>query len=172
MGVFLSSGVDSASVANLAQKNSKTPVNTFTLAFEEQEYNEGIVAKRIADAIGTRHQEVVLTEQQFISQLEPALDSLDQPTFDGINSYYMSHAVRQAGLKVALIGTGGDELFGGYATFRELPALITMVETCEMDSQWDTSTAGKGGFIGDAAIQRFSPAADTLGQASGNDPTW
>ena len=60
MGVFLSGGVDSASVANLAQKNSKAPVNTFTLAFEEQEYNEGIVAKRIADAIGTRHQEVVL----------------------------------------------------------------------------------------------------------------
>ena len=60
VGVFLSAGVDSACVANLAQKNSKTPVNTFTLAFEEQEYNEGIVARRIAEAIGTRHQEVVL----------------------------------------------------------------------------------------------------------------
>ena len=124
VGVFLSGGVDFASVANLAQKNSKTPVNTFTLAFEEQEYNEGIVAKRIAAAVGTRHQEVVLSEQQFISQLEAALDSLDQPTFDGINSYYMSHAVRQAGLKVALVGTGGDELFGGYTSFRDLPALL------------------------------------------------
>jgi len=51
------------------------------------------------------------------------LESLDQPTFDGINSYYMSHAVREAGLKVALVGTGGDELFGGYATFRDLPPL-------------------------------------------------
>ncbi len=124
VGVFLSGGVDSASVANLAQKNSKIPINTFTLAFEEQEYNEGVLAKRIAEDIGTRHQEVVLTEHQFITQLEAALNSLDQPTFDGINSYYMSHAVRQAGLKVALVGTGGDELFGGYTTFRDLPALL------------------------------------------------
>lgn len=124
LAVFLSAGVDSASVANLAQKNSSRPVNTFTLAFEEQEYNEGIAARRVAEAIGTQHQEVMLTEQQFISQLEAALDSLDQPTFDGINSYYISHAVRQAGLKVALVGTGGDELFGGYSSFRELPELF------------------------------------------------
>ena len=110
-------------MANLAQKNSKAPVNTFTLAFEEQEYNEGVVAKRIAEAIGTQHQEVVLSEQQFISQLDAALDSLVSE-FEGINSYYMSHAVRQAGLKVALVGTGGDELFGGYTSFRDLPALI------------------------------------------------
>jgi asparagine synthase (glutamine-hydrolysing) len=67
---------------------------------------------------------LVLTEAHFISQLDAALDSLDQPTFDGLNSYYMSHAVRQAGFKVALVGSGGDELFGGYATFRDLPKLM------------------------------------------------
>ncbi len=103
---------------------SRSPVHTFTLAFEEPEYNEGISARRIAEAIGTRHQEVVLTEQRFIAQLEAALNSLDQPTFDGLNSYYMSQAVREAGFKVALVGTGGDELFGGYASFRDLPALL------------------------------------------------
>jgi asparagine synthase (glutamine-hydrolysing) len=124
LGVFLSGGVDSSAVANLAQKAARSPVHTFTLAFEEPEYNEGISARRIADAIGTRHQEVVLTEQRFIAQLEAALNSLDQPTFDGLNSYYMSQAVREAGFKVALVGTGGDELFGGYASFRDLPALL------------------------------------------------
>ena len=124
VGVFLSGGVDSAAVANLAHKTSRAPVHTFTLAFEEQEYNEAVVAKKIADAIGTRHQEIVLTEQHFISQLDAALDSLDQPTFDGLNSYYMSQAVRAAGYKVALVGTGGDELFGGYASFRDLPKLL------------------------------------------------
>src|SRR5262249_17502321 len=62
-----------------------------------------------------------LTEQHFVRGLETALDSLDQPTFDGLNSYYMSHAVREAGFTVALVGTGGDELFGGYASFRDLP---------------------------------------------------
>jgi asparagine synthase (glutamine-hydrolysing) len=124
LGVFLSGGVDSSAVANLAQQISRTPVETFTLAFEEQEYNEGDIARRIAEAIGTRHQEVVLTEQRFIAQLEAALDSLDQPTFDGLNSYYMSQSVREAGFKVALVGTGGDELFGGYTSFRDLPALL------------------------------------------------
>ena len=123
LAVFLSAGIDSATVANIANKNSQAPVHTFTLAFEETDYSEGVMAKRIAEAIGTQHQEVVLTEEQFIANLDAALDSLDQPTFDGLNSYYMSQAVQQAGFKVALAGTGGDELFGGYTSFRDLPAL-------------------------------------------------
>lgn len=123
LGVFLSGGVDSSVVANLAQKTSKNAVHTFTLAFEESAFNEAPIARRIAEAIGTRHQEMVLTEERFVSELEFALDSLDQPTFDGLNSYYMSRIVRDAGFKVALVGTGGDELFGGYPTFRELPIL-------------------------------------------------
>jgi len=126
VGVFLSAGVDSTTVANLAQKTSQAPIHTFTLAFEEKEYSEGAMARRIADAIGTRHQEVLLTEQQFITQLDAALDSLDQPSFDGLNSYYISQAVRQTGLKVALVGTGGDELFGGYTSFRDLPTLLRL----------------------------------------------
>jgi len=123
LGIFLSSGVDSSAVANLAQKANRAPIHTFTLAFEEPEYNEGPIARRIAEAIGTQHREVVLGEQQVVERLDEALDSLDQPTFDGLNSYYMSHAVRQAGFTVALVGTGGDELFGGYASFRDLPRL-------------------------------------------------
>jgi asparagine synthase (glutamine-hydrolysing) len=123
LAVFLSGGVDSSAVANLAQRAARTPIHTFTLAFEEQELNEGPVARRIADAIGTRHQEVVLTEGHFVDHLETALDSLDQPTFDALNSYYMSRAIRDAGFTVALVGTGGDELFGGYSSFRDLPLL-------------------------------------------------
>ena len=123
LGVFLSGGVDSSAVANLAQKANRGPIHTFTLAFEEPEYNEGPIARRIAEGIGTSHREVVLTERQVVSQLDKALDSLDQPTFDGLNSYYMSHAVREAGFTVALVGTGGDELFGGYTSFRDLPRL-------------------------------------------------
>jgi asparagine synthase (glutamine-hydrolysing) len=123
LGVFLSGGIDSSAVANLAQKSSVSPVHTFTLAFEEQEHNEGAFARQIAGAIGTQHRELVLTERHFMAGLEGALDSLDQPTFDGLNSYFMSQAVRDAGFKVALVGSGGDELFGGYTTFRDLPAL-------------------------------------------------
>jgi asparagine synthase (glutamine-hydrolysing) len=124
LGVFLSGGIDSSVVANLAQKAAGNRVSTFTLNFDEAEFSEGAIARRVAEAIGTQHQELVLTEARFMAQLDAALDSLDQPTFDGLNSYYMSHAVREAGFKVALVGSGGDELFGGYASFRDLPKLM------------------------------------------------
>jgi asparagine synthase (glutamine-hydrolysing) len=123
LAVFLSGGVDSSVVANLAQRATDRPVQTFTLAFEEDELNEGPAARRIAAAIGTQHHEVVLTEDRFLEDLEPALNSLDQPTFDGLNAYYLSRAIRAAGFTVALSGTGGDELFGGYTSYRDLPVL-------------------------------------------------
>ena len=123
LAVFLSGGVDSSVMANLAQRAAETPIHTFTLAFEENELNEGPIARQIAAAIGTQHHEVVLTEGHFVENLEAALDSLDQPTFDGLNAYYMSRAIRGAGFTVALSGTGGDELFGGYPSYRELPVL-------------------------------------------------
>lgn len=124
LGVFLSGGIDSSAIANLAQKTSGQQVHTFTLAFREAELNEATFARQIANAIGTEHREIVLTEADFIGNLERALDSLDQPSFDGLNSYYMSKAVRDAGFTVALVGTGGDELFGGYTSFRDLPRML------------------------------------------------
>jgi asparagine synthase (glutamine-hydrolysing) len=127
LAVFLSGGIDSTAMANLAQRANRAPVHTFTLAFEEQELNEGPIAQRIARAIGTQHREVLLTEGQFVSGLEAALDSLDQPTFDGLNAFYLSRAIREAGFTVALAGTGGDELFGGYPSFRDLPLLHRLV---------------------------------------------
>jgi asparagine synthase (glutamine-hydrolysing) len=123
LAVLLSSGVDSSAVANLAQRVAQDPIHTFTLAFEEYDLNEGPVARQIAAAIGTQHHEVVLTEPRFVENLEGALDSLDQPTFDGLNAYYISQAIRGAGFTVALSGTGGDELFGGYTSYRDLPVL-------------------------------------------------
>jgi asparagine synthase (glutamine-hydrolysing) len=123
LAVFLSGGVDSSAMANLAQRAAQSPIHTFTLAFEEQELNEGPIARRIAAAIGTQHHEVVLREGDFVENLDAALDCLDQPTFDGLNAYYMSRAIRAAGFTVALSGTGGDELFGGYTSYRDLPVL-------------------------------------------------
>jgi asparagine synthase (glutamine-hydrolysing) len=123
LGVFLSGGVDSSVVANLARRVGAGPVHTFTLAFEEEAFNEGPASRAIARAIGTDHREIVLTEQEFVRSLDRSLAALDQPTFDGLNSYYISRAVREAGVTVALLGTGGDELFGGYSTFQVLPRM-------------------------------------------------
>lgn len=123
LAVFLSGGVDSSVMANLARRAAGGPVHTFTLAFEEQELNEGPIARQVAEAIGTEHHEVLLREGDFVGSLDAALDSLDQPTFDGLNAYFMSRAIRAAGFTVALSGTGGDELFGGYTSYRDLPVL-------------------------------------------------
>lgn len=156
LGVFLSAGIDSTAVANLAQRVSGAPVRTFTLAFEEEELSEGPLAREIARAIGTEHQEVVLTESAFLKDLERAVDALDQPSFDGLNSYFMSRAVREAGLTVALVGTGGDELFGGYRTFRDLPTLLGLAQR----TRW----LPKGSKV---AAARLWTALTQLGAAAG-----
>ena len=127
LAVFLSAGVDSSAVANQAQHHSPAgPIDSFTLAFEDAELNEGEPARAIAAAIGTNHHEVLLTERSFLDALDAACDGLDQPSFDGINTFMMSRAIREAGIKVAMVGTGGDELFGGYRSFREVPRMLAM----------------------------------------------
>ncbi|XOV81724.1 MAG: asparagine synthase (glutamine-hydrolyzing) [bacterium] len=121
LGVFLSGGVDSSVLAALAQRSSDHAVRTFNIKFDEKGYDESSYAQTVADALGTDHSEIKIDEIAFNEGLESSLNSLDQPTFDGINTYFVSKAVRDAGLTVALSGAGGDELFGGYASFVDIP---------------------------------------------------
>ena len=122
LGVFLSGGVDSSAVSALAaQEVGGARIKTFNISFEEAQYDESKYAHAVAGALGAEHTEVRLTQRHFHDQLEDALHSIDQPTFDAINTYFVSRAVREAGITVALAGTGGDELFGGYRSFRDIP---------------------------------------------------
>ena len=121
LGIFLSGGVDSSAVARLAVAASSGRVKTFTIAFEEAEFDESEHARRVAETLGTEHCEIRLAERRFRDELPAALASLDQPTFDAINTWFVSRATREAGVTVALAGTGGDELFGGYRSFADLP---------------------------------------------------
>lgn len=123
LGVFLSGGIDSSSVAALAVAAGRGRVRTFNLSFPDDPLDESRWAKRVAEGLGTDHVTVPLDERGFASQLDAALSALDQPTFDGINTYFVSRAAREAGVTVALAGTGGDELFGGYTSFADLPRL-------------------------------------------------
>src|SRR5687767_7833834 len=116
VGVFLSSGIDSTALAALAAREA-SGVHTFTLAFPEKEFSEAAMARRTASTLGTTHDEVTLSGDDMLARLGDAVAALDQPTMDGINTYFVSWSARQAGLKVALSGLGGDELFGGYQTF-------------------------------------------------------
>ncbi len=120
VGVFLSGGIDSTALAALASQEIGG-VHTFTVAFQEHEFNEAAVARRTSATFNTRHQELMLTSGDMLARLSDAVAALDQPSIDGINTYFVSWAATQAGLKVALSGLGGDEVFGGYNTFQRTP---------------------------------------------------
>jgi asparagine synthase (glutamine-hydrolysing) len=117
MGAFLSGGIDSSAVVALMQLQSNTNINTFNLSFTEKEYDESSYAEIIAKRFGTHHQKHLLNPEQYVSQVGSALDAMDSPTMDGVNTYVLSKAIRSAGIKVAMSGIGGDELFVGYPGF-------------------------------------------------------
>ena len=116
VGVFLSSGLDSTSIAALASR-SQRGIHTFTVAFPDVEFSEAEKARRTAERLGTEHRELTFSGEEMVARLDEAVASFDQPSADGINTYFVSWAARQAGLKVALSGLGSDEIFGGYTSF-------------------------------------------------------
>jgi asparagine synthase (glutamine-hydrolysing) len=120
LGVFLSSGLDSTAIVALAS-DMRPGLHTFTVIFPEQDFSEGEAARATAKRFGTRHEELMLNGDEMLGHLDEAVASLDQPSMDGINTFFVSWAARRAGLKVALSGLGGDEIFGGYATFLSGP---------------------------------------------------
>ena len=125
VGLFLSSGLDSSAIAILAGRAQKG-IQSFTLTFPDTPYDEGPLARVVSQRAGTQHTEVPLQGRDMLARLDEAVAALDQPTMDGINTYFVSWAARQVGLKVALSGLGGDELFGGYRTFADTPKLVRL----------------------------------------------
>jgi asparagine synthase (glutamine-hydrolysing) len=126
VGVFLSSGVDSTTLAALAAEEGGR-LQTVTLGFEEYKgtlNDETPLAEAVARAYGTRHQTIWVTRRDFEGCVDHLFWSMDQPTIDGVNSYWVSRVAQLSGLKVALSGLGGDELFGGYPSFRQIPRLV------------------------------------------------
>ena len=121
MGVLLSGGIDSSSVANLAQQQLDEPIDTYCMAMEESSLDESAAAREIAKAIGSNHHDVRLTEADFVASLDAAIAALDQPTFDALNQFHICRMLRETGLKIALGGIGGDAIFGGDKTFAQLP---------------------------------------------------
>ncbi|MGE5835070.1 MAG: asparagine synthase (glutamine-hydrolyzing) [Acidobacteriota bacterium] len=119
VGVFLSGGIDSGAIAALVRQAGVVP-QTFSISFTGTEYDESPFARAMADSLQTKHTEISLTEADVIDQIPEALASVDHPSGDGTNTFVISRAVREAGLKVALSGLGGDEFFGGYPSFRRL----------------------------------------------------
>jgi asparagine synthase (glutamine-hydrolysing) len=127
VGAFLSSGVDSGALVGLMRDVGQRDIQTVTLAFEEfrgREDDEAPIAAEIATQYGTRHTTRFVTEREFRDDLPKILEAMDQPTIDGLNTWFVSKAARELGLKVVISGLGGDELFGGYPSFRDVPLCV------------------------------------------------
>jgi asparagine synthase (glutamine-hydrolysing) len=117
LGAFLSGGIDSSAVVALMSEVSEQPVDTFSVTFDEKEFDESQYSNLIARKFNTRHTSVCLTPNDFLDELPNALRATDSPSGDGLNTYIVSKATKRSGITVALSGLGGDELFAGYPYF-------------------------------------------------------
>ncbi len=130
VGVFLSAGLDSATVTALAAEEGRSKLRTITLAFKElkgTEYDESLLARKVAQRYDTHHLLRWVEEDEFHRDMGMLCERMDQPTLDGVNTYFVSKAAAESGIKVALSGLGGDELFEGYTGFREIPRLVRLI---------------------------------------------
>jgi|SoiMethySBSTD1v2_1073268.scaffolds.fasta_scaffold43052_7 asparagine synthase (glutamine-hydrolysing) len=123
VGVFLSGGIDSSAILSAAVNAGARGLNTYNVRFDDSS-SEHEYAGLVASTFGSTHHELVLDSSRIVDDLPRILRHLDQPTLDAVNSFYVSEAVAKTGIKAVLSGTGGDELFGGYPSFRRLPPAV------------------------------------------------
>jgi asparagine synthase (glutamine-hydrolysing) len=124
VGIFLSGGIDSTAVVALARQTQRGDLRTYSIAFEEPEWNEGDIASKVAHTFGTDHTEYKITASLGRELFPQYLAALDQPSIDGFNTFCVSQLARKEGTKVVLSGLGGDELFGGYQSFQKVPQMV------------------------------------------------
>src|SRR5262249_22654298 len=126
VGVFLSGGIDSSSIVALLAQQGYT-LHTFSVGFGDSAYDESEYAKLVADQFGAKHHPLHLEPAAVLDAFDASLTAYDQPSIDGINTYHIAQATRRAGIKVALSGLGGDELFAGYPYFHHAARLENRV---------------------------------------------
>lgn len=129
VGVFLSAGLDSAVITALAAEAPGVNLNTITLGFAEfrgTPRDETRLAAVVAANYRTLHRTRWVARREFNEQRDHILRSMDQPSIDGVNTYFVAKAAHEAGLKATLSGVGGDELFGGYPSFVQVPKIATL----------------------------------------------
>lgn len=167
VGLFLSSGFDSGAIAALAARE-QAGIQSFTLTFPGTPFDEAELARAVAKRCKTKHTEVPLNGEKILSRLDEALGALDQPTMDGINTYFISWAAKTVGLKAALSGLGGDELFAGYPTFVNTQRLSKLIRT-----GWFVPTALRrltAPLVAALAARRDSPDASPKAAAAWSHP--
>ena len=144
VGSFLSGGVDSTSLVGLMSEVHAGPVSTVNLSFDIPAYDEGDLAAQAAELYGSRHHRIDVRIADVRNRVVESIQALDQPSIDGPNVYLVSKAAVDAGLKVAVSGVGGDELFAGYSTFSDVPRVFGLNQKLDR-------VPAVGGFIRSAA---------------------
>jgi asparagine synthase (glutamine-hydrolysing) len=124
LGVFLSGGVDSGAIVGMMREAGHARIRTFSITFPETEFAEADDAARVAARYETDHTAWEVRGEDLARDLDKIIAAMDQPTVDGVNTYYVSRATRESGTIVALSGLGGDELFCGYPSFQITPRLF------------------------------------------------
>ena len=163
LGVFLSGGMDSSALVALMSRD-QTP-QTFSVVFDESTFSEAPFSRAVAERFQTNHREIRLTENQLIEMLPAAIAAIDQPTMDGINTFVVSKAVKNAGITVALSGLGGDELFAGYPSFRRAVRLASIPQATRRVLR-AASGVGKIAVNGSVQRQKFWQLANSEGTAA------
>lgn len=148
-GAFLSGGIDSSAIVGLMASVSDRPINTFNVAFREDEFSEAEHARTIAKRFNTRHTEIELTADRFLELIPDALNALDHPSGDGPNTFVVSKVTREEGVKMALSGLGGDELFAGYGIFKQSVEML--------DKRWVMSFPKFARQLAGSALQMAKP---------------
>ncbi|HEY6399988.1 MAG TPA: asparagine synthase (glutamine-hydrolyzing) [Blastocatellia bacterium] len=118
VGIFLSGGIDSSSIMAMASRYVKSQIKSLSVCFSEEELGEADCAEKVARAYGADHRSVLVTEDEILSSLPDALGAMDQPSIEGLDTFIISRAAASVGMKVALSGLGGDEVFAGHEFFQ------------------------------------------------------
>ncbi len=151
LGVFLSGGMDSSVLVALMSRISGQRPKTFSVVFDEAKFTEASFSRAVAERFNTDHSEIPLSESRLLEMLPDAIAAIDQPTMDGINTFVVSSAVSGKGIKVALSGLGGDELFAGYPSFRRAVRLNTLSPTAKAILR---AASGVGRIALNGSVQR------------------
>jgi asparagine synthase (glutamine-hydrolysing) len=126
VGIFASGGIDSSALVALARHVEHRRLRTYSVVFREAEFSEAEFARKLAQTYETDHHEFLVTSSEILQHMDASLDALDLPSWDGANVYLVSRITVQDGIKVALSGLGGDEIFFGYPSFRAVPRLRSL----------------------------------------------
>jgi asparagine synthase (glutamine-hydrolysing) len=156
VGAFLSGGIDSTAIVSLMKQNGYNKIKTISISFPGNRLDEAKYAQTAADKYFTAHYEYNLEENEVVDRMYDLIGMMDQPTIDGVNTYFISRAAKDFGLKVVMSGLGGDELFGGYPSFRKVPNIDRILKFA------NAIPFGRQLFLGGAGILKHKLPAKAI----------